>query len=380
MNVRMSLMLVVTLTLISEGRLALAEPPLIELTIDGQTLRGTSLAHDRDRCWLIQPDGQLELINLTRVSQFGKTGRSFRPLSTVDARNALRREYDAPFETVARGNYVVVAAAGEAEAYAERFDNVYREFWSYFRRRSFNLVPPRYPLVAIVLPDRKQFEDYCRRDGVRTDPTLQGYYHPRTNRVALYETPPRLTSVPPEGAAHELGAPAVGADDTAHYAAISGDVALTLIHEATHQIAFNTGLHNRMGNNPRWIVEGLAMMFETTVGRGRQPTIANPTRLKRFRQMLEEERTIPLADFVADCEPAFRGNALDAYAQAWAVTYYLSETRRADYTRYLKAIASNDPLAESTPETRLAEFRHSFGEDVSWLEVQMQRFYTRYSD
>ena len=36
----------------------------------------------------------------------------------------------------------------------------------------------------------------------------------------------------------------------------------TIIHEAAHQTAFNTGVHTRCGDSPRWLVEGLGTMFE----------------------------------------------------------------------------------------------------------------------
>ena len=37
----------------------------------------------------------------------------------------------------------------------------------------------------------------------------------------------------------------------------------TIVHEATHQIAFNCGLHTRLSDCPRWFSEGIAMYFET---------------------------------------------------------------------------------------------------------------------
>ena len=36
----------------------------------------------------------------------------------------------------------------------------------------------------------------------------------------------------------------------------------TIIHEATHQTAYNVGIHKRFTAAPRWMIEGLATMFE----------------------------------------------------------------------------------------------------------------------
>jgi len=35
----------------------------------------------------------------------------------------------------------------------------------------------------------------------------------------------------------------------------------TIVHEATHQIAFNCGLHTRLSDCPVWFSEGIAMYF-----------------------------------------------------------------------------------------------------------------------
>ena len=37
----------------------------------------------------------------------------------------------------------------------------------------------------------------------------------------------------------------------------------TIVHEATHQLAYNTGLQTRYAGNPMWVSEGIAVYFET---------------------------------------------------------------------------------------------------------------------
>src|SRR4029079_18377404 len=36
----------------------------------------------------------------------------------------------------------------------------------------------------------------------------------------------------------------------------------TIVHEATHQIAFNSGLQTRYADLPLWLLEGMAVYFE----------------------------------------------------------------------------------------------------------------------
>ena len=66
-----------------------------------------------------------------------------------------------------------------------------------------------------------------------------GFYSPTSNRVTLYD----------QGA---------GASNRRAWQQNEA----TIIHEATHQMAFNTGVHNRFAPTPRWLAEGLGTMFE----------------------------------------------------------------------------------------------------------------------
>jgi hypothetical protein len=102
----------------------------------------------------------------------------------------------------------------------------------YFAARGFAIREPEFPLVAVVFPDREKFAEYCRSEKVNPAAGLMGYYLQSSNRVALYDT------------------------------ASTGDLDGTIIHEAVHQVAFNLGLHRRIGDNPLWVVEGLATTFE----------------------------------------------------------------------------------------------------------------------
>jgi len=59
--------------------------------------------------------------------------------------------------------------------------------------------------------------------------------------------------------------------------------------------------------------------------------------------------------------------ALDAYADAWALNYYLIKYQPKAYTAYLKDLAEKRPLIDDGPDQRLTEFRKRFG-DLRKLE------------
>jgi hypothetical protein len=103
----------------------------------------------------------------------------------------------------------------------------------------------------------------------------------------------------------------------------------------------------------------------------------NYPRLETFHRNLPNWRTGSLETLLVD-NRRFRDprTALAAYADAWALNYYLIKYRSDDYTAYLKMLAEKRPLAEDDPATRLAEFRKHFGE-LGALETQFLKQMSR---
>ncbi|MBL8848708.1 MAG: DUF1570 domain-containing protein, partial [Planctomycetaceae bacterium] len=151
----------------------------------------------------------------------------------------------------------------------------------------------------------------------------------------------------------------------------------TLVHEATHQLGFNMGLHARIGDNPRWVVEGLAMIFErsaigTSDRHGSERERVNDERYQWFMQRGRTE-LVPIKQFLASDRP-FGANTLNAYSEAWALAFYLSERRPGDFSKYLQSIQQHDPLTDYTADQRVADFQKAFGSDIDWLQVEWLRF------
>jgi hypothetical protein len=155
----------------------------------------------------------------------------------------------------------------------------------------------------------------------------------------------------------------------------------TIVHEATHQIAFNCGLQTRFADIPLWQCEGMAVYFEApdlASSRGwRGIGRVNYPRLETFRRNLPNWRRDSLETLLAD-NRRFRdpSTALAAYADAWALNYYLIKYRSDDYTAYLRMLAGKRPLLEDEPATRLSEFKQHFG-DLRALEREFLRQMSR---
>jgi hypothetical protein len=363
--------------------------PLLELKVGDDAYVGRSVARNDAVCWLQSPDGRLTQLPLSRVTGYRKVSPQFRGLSLMEARDEMSRDWKQGFEVAAAGSYVVAAPPGKARAYAALLDEVHRAFSTFFSRRNFGLQQPEFPLMAIVFPNEDAFAAYCESDGGSFAPGLRGYYNPETNRIALFEDGEPLT-LAPQSPRNDRVLVAVDAFAghtepwTAFHdfapAASSGTIEAnfrdTFVHEATHQLAFNMGLHARIGDNPRWVVEGLAMIFERNSGggdrHGTERQRVNEERYQWFMQ-LARPQLVPIKQFLAADRP-FGVTPLDAYSEAWALSFYLSERRPGDFAKYLQTIQQHDPLTDYTADQRVADFQSAFGKDIDWLQVEWLRF------
>ncbi|QDU38497.1 hypothetical protein Mal4_28250 [Maioricimonas rarisocia] len=375
----------------------IAAGPLLEFETAERTYVGKSVAHNKSICWFAEPNGRMTQIQLKDVRSFRKLDRPFRSVSGQVLQDELRTEFGSAFEVVSKGKFIVCAPRGQAAACARLLDGVHRSFSSHFSRRGFRLDRPEFPLVAVVFPNQVEFAQYCRKDGVRFSATLQGYYSPESNRIAFYSSGQALShAVPPvieetdllaiacrrsrplsaQPASPNLVAQQSPFELPPVLGTIEGDLKDTIVHEATHQLAFNTGLHTRIGDNPRWVVEGLAMLLEDDSSRSDSRSGDRSTRVNqhRFEWFVRKNlRDVPMTDLIAD-DRYFARSGLNAYSYAWALSFFLTETRSYDYAGYLKAIRGRDPLTEYTSQQRLADFQKAFGKDLGWLQVQFGRF------
>ena len=342
---------------------------------DGKTVTtGKLLAQDKERAMLLDRAGRLHDLTLNSV-KLQTTSSRFQPLPVMDLRNQLAREFGKDLSVGSTRHYLVLAPSGRASDYAKVFEEQYSTLQRYFKTRGFTLTDPQFPLVAVVFPTQKQFTEYARGEGTKAMANMQGYYSPRTNRVALFESQPKsvaVSAIAPFESARPSAFRLFGTTET--------ELKATMIHEATHQIAYNIGLHSRMGETPRWVVEGMATTFEPDGMRG---TLAG----SQPQQRINRERYLTFQNFVKsgrrpskslrsfiESEGLYDSAVLDFYSQSWALTFFLVETRPRNYATYLKRIAARDPFAAYPAKERLGDFKETIHPDVDWLDVQFVKF------
>ena len=99
----------------------------------------------------------------------------------------------------------------------------------------------------------------------------------------------------------------------------------------------------------------------------------NRDRLEEFEDHLSTRPSGRLASFVAS-DHAFRQNVLQAYAEAWALTFYLAEKRPRQYTAYLQRTSARKPFRSYSQQDRLRDFTDCFGDNLTLLEAHYLRF------
>lgn len=356
-----------------------AKPPsLIEIKTKNDVYVGKSIAHNADVSWMMDQAGMLSEIPLNKVTSFRRVASEFQRLPLNKMKLQLQKELGPLFEVISTRHYLICAPRGTAKSYGGVFEDLYQSFSHYFSLRGYQVKSPEFLMVAIIFPDRDQFYKYCKQDGVRASQGLLGYYHPHTNRTALFDqrTATNSAGIEQNQAGNELAYSRLSSSGKN----LSEALRDTMIHEATHQVAFNTGLHSRVGDNPRWVVEGLATTFESdelrthTGGRGKSISRINRNRLLWFANYAQKRRgTDSLKDFIRE-DRLFQSATFDAYAESWALTFFLVETQPARYARYLKQISQRDPLKEYSAESRERDFTAAFKTNIKTLEVDYLKF------
>jgi hypothetical protein len=386
------------LSILVTGEVTCAESKsrLIEIKDEFQTYTGKIIAKDSERCFLMDEFGVLTTHHISRLTSFRIVGDSFHRVSPSEFRKQLLTEFRSGYDIHVSAHYVVVGKKGKAKAYATLFEEIYRQVDSFYSIRGFETSEPEFTMVAIVFNTVDEFKEYCGRDQMLWSEDLRGYYSLKSNRVVLYDRPAKLNASaesPVDGETSTastsndalttdeltLGNPATNqATLAAMLNGVAGETADTIVHETTHQVGYNIGIHSRIGETPTWVIEGLATVLEAPGIRVRGSSDAadkiNTVRLNWFNTEYESRRQPgDLARMVAGDE-VFRNQALDAYSSAWAFTYFMTENpaRARSYIRYLRILGERDPLQHYAAEERLKDFQSAFG-DVSKIELDFLR-------
>ncbi|WP_153555968.1 DUF1570 domain-containing protein [Roseimaritima sediminicola] len=334
---------------------AATSPPVVEFAVSQQherPERGLQLIRVPQRTVILGRDGWLhDTIDGVQPRVLGETEERFRVTSRAEMRSRLSEEYGRDFEVVSTTHYLVVQPRGRGDRWPRLFESLHRHFVHYMQIRGATVRQGRFPLVAVVLPDQAAMQAEFARLGIQVS-RVAGVYHLPSNRVIL----------------HDQG--------HADY------VAETVRHETAHQTAYNTGIHSRVNETPRWIVEGIGTLFEPegmqsqAAGRAGRNRLS-ASHLERFRARYRDSESLAtdLRQLIVD-DSLFQDSRRidDAYCLSWAMMFYLAERRPEAFARLLKHTAGRPPFRVYTPAQRLADFRQYVAADLGRFARNLDRF------
>ena len=327
----------------------------IRVEYKGRKYYGRSIAWDGQNMMLLRRDGRTSLLPVRSHDDYKTVSQSFKPFSHDLLRSRLQQEFGKKYTVSATENFLVVHPPGSHEKWAAPFESIYQQFRYYFSVRGVAMERPEFPMVAVVLRTRNEFDRFLTSYH-EYNRFMVGYYSVRSNRIITYD----------QTNGGQNGSGWMSNSDT-------------IIHEVVHQAAFNSGVHNRFGTIPRWISEGLATMFEARgVNNSRryhnETDRLNVLRLRSLQRFYRQNKAQGQLIQLLQSDHLFESNADLAYALSWGLTFYLAEKRPTQYFKFLDLDRKRSNYSAFSPQDRLRLFAQSFGADLNVLEADMKRF------
>lgn len=337
---------------------AAAEPWTLELELNGEQIEGLPLRWSKSRVVLLGRDGTVWRFAPEQAKNFRKVAGKFRGYDYPEMRGRLLREFQNGFELSTTNHYFIAHPPGQSARWTKRFEELYRSFVQYFAVRGIPVTQPKVPLVAIVFPNQAAYLDYAGKTERGVSSQTLGYYSLTSNRIIMFD----IEDAQGKDARWQVNA-------------------ATIVHETVHQVAFNTGVHDRATLPPRWVVEGLGTMFEAegvwdSHNHPRQVSRLHRNQLLVFKKYRPGRPSGLTANLIAS-DRAFQAKPSMAYAEAWAFTFFLVETEPRRYASYLRQTTAKDRSLTPTSRDRLNEFTKVFGNDLELLESHFLVFMDR---
>jgi hypothetical protein len=325
-------------------------PGMVQFYAMGKVQKGIELAAFAHELVVMGRDGWIHSVDPRKSSsRLNRLDEKYQPASTVEMRNQLRREFGPQYEVVATKNFLVVQPKGRGDRWPQLFESSHRSFLSYMKRKGVKIREGRFPMVAIVFPDRTEMYREFRRLKIDVS-RVAGLYSGDSNRVMTH--------------------------DGGH----SASIAQTVRHETAHQSAFNSGVHSRVNDMPRWITEGVGQMFEPeAMSNARSASIRERVNLESMafiHRNYTDRHDISLAKAVMQLvsdDTMFEESSRieEAYSVSWAMMFYLAERKPKAFARLLNHTASRPPFQEYTRAERIKDFERIVGVDTFEFSKRM---------
>lgn len=322
---------------------------------------------------LLAADGELWAIQPEEVVSKKSDETPFASL-TREQMNKLLLEQHPGFKLHSTAHYTICynTSPGYAQWVGGLYERLYDAFYNFWNKRGLELREPELPLVAVVFDTRDNYALFAREELGEAVTGIIGYYSLRSNQVIMYDLT-GIEGLGVKGKSNGARINAILSQPTAER-----NVA-TIVHEATHQLVFNSGMQARYADIPFWVSEGLAVYFETpdldSAKGWKKIGGINRYNLLQFRKWLKERPDNTLDSLLID-DKRFRNTqtAAAAYGEAWAFNYFLLRTRSDEYATYLKKLKELEAIVALEPQQRITMFKAAFGDDLKKLDAEFLKY------
>ncbi len=338
-------------SLASPPAAAQVPPALVEFTVAGKVQQGLRLVEFAHETVIIGRDGWLH--SLQSSPDIRPVAGEYEPLPAAQMRNQLRSEFGRDFEVIATQHFLVVQPFGRGDRWPNMFEQSHRAFLSYMRRHNVQVREGRFPMVAVVFPDETAMNRELRQ--LKIDMSrVSGVYANSSNRIITHD-----------GGRHDT-------------------IASTLRHEAAHQSAFNSGVHSRINDTPKWITEGVGQMFEPAAmgdarTSGKHRDTVNHESLARLRKEFDLGNPVALASTITSLvgdDTMFKDSKKieTAYAVSWAMMYYLANRQSDAFATVLNDTSNRPPFINYPRAEKLKDFQAATGCDAYEMSKRITRY------
>ena len=318
-----------------------------------KTYYGRPIGQDPEKLALLRWDGRITVLPRQDKMEIFSTG--FEPYTPEELSKRLLKQYGSRYLVQTSDHFTVVYPRTNRKNWAAKYETVYNQFKSYLARHKIDLGEPKFSLIVVVLGSRREFDRSLSGETIFQQDIL-GYYSRITNRVTTFvSTDPNIAR---------------------RIERLSNS---TVVHEAIHQVAFNSGVHNRLCAVPRWMSEGFAMLFESGGFRASKPDQpitdrVNTRRLQSLKKVILNGRARGTLETLLRNDRIFETDPDLAYAMSWGLSFYLAEKETEKYLRFVIKDGNQNPFSTYTPNARVKLFTETFGKDFDTLERRLTKF------
>lgn len=317
-------------------------------------------------------NGQLLMVKEALLQQSEPASEEWRSATADEIAAELIERCGAGFEIRQTKHFVICSDASlrYTEFVGRLLEKVHSEFIRFMNVGAGPAFEAPSHLPVVVFGRNEAFRVYASRQHPETDfSDTPGYYSLRDNQMLI------------SGLSGDQQFRTNG--DVVRELRKSPRQVETIVHEAVHQIAFNSGVQKRYADNPTWLSEGLAVYFEQSTGTG-SLLWSRPGKVSRIHfptiQRAESSGKLEVRlDRLLGTDDAFQSadDVAAAYATSWALTHYLIRSDRSTFDTIIRQFGSERQLVKLGAARRIEIVTEATNKSVEELSEDLLRYIAR---